>query len=283
MSRIVYVNGRFCPEEEAQVSIFDRGLLFADAVYEVVGVLDGKFMDFERHMARLASSLGKLEIPQPLAKEEILEIARRLVQENALDLGMIYLQITRGAVDRDYLYPAELTPTVFMFTQESPAEEKEQAARGVKMRSVPDLRWKRRDIKTVGLLGQVLAKKAAKEAGGDEALMLEDGYITEGGATSFYIIKGGKLITRPLSNEVLAGCTRASLLDLVRENDLTLEERRLTLEEALEADEAFITAASLFVCPVIEIDGRAIAGGHPGPLTRRLNEIYRAHIRATLV
>ena len=283
MSRIVYCNGSFCPEEEAKVSIFDRGLLFADSVYEVVGVIGGKLLDFHRHMDRLERSLGELSMTNPLSRDEILAIVRRLASENGVVEGLVYLQITRGAADRDFVWGDELTPTVFLFTQHKTDAETRQARTGIALKSVEDLRWARRDIKTVGLLAQVLAKRAAKAAGAQEALMVMDGMVTEGGATSAYIVKDGTLITRPLSTDILPGVTRSSLLDLVRENGLALDERPFTLEEAYAADEAFITGASTYVCPVVEIDGRRIGGGQPGPVVRHLQEIYLAHARATAI
>ncbi len=282
MSRLVYCNGDYCSEEEAKVSIFDRGLLFADGVYEVVGVLEGKLLDFERHMARLDRSLGELSMENPLSRDELLEIHRRLVAENGLTEGLVYLQITRGAADRDFVWEEGMTPTVFLFTQEKPLMEDRETQTGIAMKSVEDLRWARRDIKSVGLLAQVLAKRAAKAAGAKEALMVMDGVVTEGGATSVFIVKDGKVITRPLSNLILPGVTRGALLELAEETDIEIEERPVTLAETYEADEAFITGASTF-WPVIEIDGKRIGGGQPGPVARRLRELYLKHARATAI
>ena len=282
MSRLVYCNGDYCSEEEAKVSIFDRGLLFADGVYEVVGVLEGKLLDFDRHMARLARSLGELSMENPLSRDELLEIHRRLVAENGVTEGLVYLQITRGAADRDFVWEEGMTPTVFLFTQEKPLMEDRETQTGIAMKSVEDLRWARRDIKSVGLLAQVLAKHAAKAAGAKEALMVMDGVVTEGGATSVFIVKDGKVITRPLSNLILPGVTRGALLELAEETDIEIEERPVTLAETYEADEAFITGASTF-WPVIEIDGKRIGGGQPGPVARRLRELYLKHARATAI
>lgn len=282
MTRIVYLNGAFLPAEEAKVSIFDRGLLFADGVYEVVGVLEGKLLDFDRHMARLARSLGELSMENPLSRDELLEIHRRLVAENGVTEGLVYLQITRGAADRDFVWEEGMTPTVFLFTQEKPLMEDRETQTGIAMKSVEDLRWARRDIKSVGLLAQVLAKRAAKAAGAKEALMVMDGVVTEGGATSVFIVKDGKVITRPLSNLILPGVTRGALLELAEETDIEIEERPVTLAETYEADEAFITGASTF-WPVIEIDGKRIGGGQPGPVARRLRELYLKHARATAI
>ena len=282
MSRIVYCNGSYGPEEEAKVSIFDRGLLFADGVYEVVGVLDGKLMDFDRHMDRLERSLGELDMACPLSRDELLEIHRHLMSENALTEGLIYLQVTRGAADREFVWQEGLTPTVFLFTQVKPVMEDLETQKGIAMKSVEDLRWARRDIKSVGLLAQVLAKRAAKAAGAQEALMVMDGMVTEGGATSVFVVKNGTLITRPLSNTILPGVTRGALLELVAETDLKLEERTVTLDETYAADEVFITGASTF-WPVIEIDGKRIGGGQPGPAARRMRELYLKHARASAI
>lgn len=283
MSRTVYLNGVYCSEEEAKISIFDRGLLFAEGVYEVTGVLDGKLVEFAPHMARLDRSLGALDMPKPISTAQLLEVHRELVRRNAVDEGLVYLQITRGAADREFIPAEGMIPTVFLFTQHKPAAENRAAETGVTLQSVPDQRWARRDIKTVGLLAQVRAKQAAKTAGAYEALMVEDGLVTEGGATSAYIVKDGKVITRPLSNRILAGVTRASLLALVEGTGIGLEERPFSLEEAYAADEAFITGASTYVCPVIAIDGYKIGDGRPGPVVRKLQEIYLAEARASAI
>ncbi|MEM7171581.1 MAG: D-amino acid aminotransferase [Pseudomonadota bacterium] len=276
MTRIVYVNGEFLPLSEAKVSIFDRGLLFADAVYEVAAVFDGKIIDFEGHIARFHRSIGELEIPAPLSNAEILSAFRALIAQNGIVDGLVYMQVSRGVAERDFDWPDGLTPTVFMFAQSLPKEERVAEREGVVLRSAEDLRWARRDIKTVNLLGQALAKRKAHKEGGYEALMIDgDGFVTECSSSSFFMIKGQSVITRPLSKDILPGVTRQAVLALAEEKDLAHEERRFTLAECYEADEAFITAASLFVCPVIDIDGRPISGGTPGPLTRRLQDIYR--------
>ena len=284
MTRTVFINGRYCKPEEATVSIFDRGLLFADAIYEVSGVIDGKLLSFATHMARLERSLREMKMKRPMRDDDILAAMRELVRLNGVEEGLVYMQITRGSEgDRDFVPTGDQDPTVFMFTQEKSEAEKRQNETGIAVVSGPDLRWRRRDIKTVGLMGSVFAKMTAKQAGGAEVLMHEDGFITECGATSFYIVKDGVLITRPLSNDILHGCTRKSLLALVAENAVRLEERLFTLEEARTADEAFITGASTYVCPVVAIDGAALGDGVPGPVTRRLQDIYMAYARADAI
>ena len=277
MSRTVYVNGDYLPEEEATVSIFDRGFLMADGVYEVTSVLGGKLIDFAGHAARLSRSLGELEMANPLSSEELLEIHRELVIRNGIDEGMIYLQITRGNPgDRDFAFPpADTKPTVVLFTQSKPGLATNPTARvGIKVISVPDIRWGRRDIKTVQLLYPSLAKMAAKKAHVDDAWFVEDGLVTEGTSNNVYIVKGGRIITRPLGNDILHGITRAATLRFAREAQMEIEERAFSIEEAQGADEAFFTSASAFVMPVVEIDGKPVGQGTPGPVAARLREIY---------
>lgn len=281
MSRTVYVNGSYLPEEEAQVSVFDRGFLFADGVYEVTSVLEGKLIDFPGHVARLARSLGELGMEVPFKDGELLAIHRELVARNSLEEGLIYLQVTRGAADRDFVYPAADTPqTVVLFTQAKPLAETKADQNGIKVISVDDIRWGRRDIKTVQLLAPSMCKMMAKAAGKDDAWMVEDGFVTEGTSNNAYIVTAdGTLVTRHLSNSILPGITRAAVLELAASAQIKIEERPFTIEEAQAASEAFITAASTFVCPVIEIDGQPIGSGAPGPIARQLREIYIAQSR----
>ncbi len=285
--RTVYVNGEYLPETQAKVSIFDRGFLMADAVYEVTSVLDGKLIDFDGHAARLARSLSELEMQNPLTRDELLEIHRELVRRNGIEEGMVYLQITRGAPnDRDFVFPDpdEVKPTVVMFTQNKPGLADNPAARkGIKVISIPDLRWSRRDIKTVQLLYPSMGKMAAKKAGCDDAWMVEDGFVTEGTSNNAYIVKDGRIITRDLSNDILHGITRAAVLRFAREAQMEVEERPFTIDEAKAADEAFITSASTFVFPVVEIDGAPLGDGTPGPVAKRLREIYLEESRKTAI
>jgi D-alanine transaminase len=284
MKRTVYLNGEYLPEEEARISIFDRAVLFGDAIYEVAGVLDGKLIDFEAHMQRYRRSLGELQIPVPLDKLQILSAFRKLVELNHVDEGLIYMQVTRGEADRDYVWQGKLQPTVFMFTQHKLSTESKIAKTGVILKSVDDIRWARRDIKSVNLLGQVLAKKAASDAGAYEALMVDtDGYITECGATSFYIVKDELLLTRPLNNDILSGVTRKALVALCNTHGIRLVETKFRLEDALQADEAFISGASSYVLPVVQIDKQQISGGVPGPWFLKLLDIYLAYARASAI
>ncbi|WP_298920208.1 D-amino-acid transaminase [uncultured Roseobacter sp.] len=276
--RTVYLNGDYLPENEASVSIFDRGFLMADGVYEVTSVLDGKLIDFDGHAVRLQRSLGALDMQNPISKEDLLEVHRELVRLNEIEEGMIYLQITRGAPnDRDFVFPDPDTtkPTIVLFTQNKPGLADNPAAqKGMKVISINDIRWGRRDIKTVQLLYPSMGKMMAKKAGADDAWMIEDGFVTEGTSNNAYIVKGNKIITRALSNDILHGITRAAVLRFAREAQMEVEERNFTIEEAKEADEAFITSASTFVMPVVQIDDAVLGQGVPGRVAPRLREIY---------
>ncbi|MEL7301003.1 MAG: D-amino-acid transaminase [Pseudomonadota bacterium] len=276
MSRTVFVNGAFLPEEEATVSVFDRGFLFADGVYEVTSVLGGKLIDFEGHALRLERSLAELGMDMPMDAETLLDVHRELVRRNEIDEGLVYLQVTRGAADRDFAYPPADTPqTVVLFTQAKPGLAKAPAAEtGIRVISIEDQRWGRRDIKTVQLLYPSMGKMMAKAAGADDAWMVQEGAVTEGTSNNAYIVKGNKIITRHLSNDILHGITRAAVLRFAREAQMTVEERAFTIEEAQGADEAFVTSASTFVMPVVEIDGAPVGEGKPGRIARRLREIY---------
>lgn len=283
MTRTVFVNGEYLPEAEAKISVFDRGFLFADGVYEVTSVLDGKLIDFAGHAQRLARSLSELEMASPVTEDELLAIHRELVARNGIDEGMVYLQITRGAADRDFVYPEGAEPTIVLFTQAKALADSPAAKRGMKVISIPDERWGRRDIKTVQLLYPSMGKMMAKAAGADDAWMVEDGAVTEGTSNNAYIVTGGTIVTRHLGTEILHGITRAAVLRFAREAQMTVEERPFTVEEAQKADEAFITSASTFVMPVVEIDGVALAGGTPGPVATRLREIYLDESRKAAV
>ncbi|CAM3169927.1 D-amino-acid transaminase [Paracoccus nototheniae] len=277
MTRTVYVNGDYVPEDQAQVSVFDRGFLMADGVYEVVSVLGGKLIDFDGHMVRLKRSLAELSITNPLTDEAFLTAHRELLTRNAITDGLVYLQVTRGNPgDRDFVYPpADTPPTLIMFTQAKPGLADAPAAKtGWSVVSVEDLRWGRRDIKTVQLLYPSMAKMEARARGADDAWMVEDGHVTEGTSNNAYIVKNGTIITRQLSHDILHGITRAAVLRFAREAQMKVEERPFTITEAQEADEAFITSASSFVMPVVRIDDAPIGGGKVGPVATRLREIY---------
>jgi D-alanine transaminase len=285
LDQIAYVNGSYVPLSEAKVSVLDRGFLFADGIYEVAAVLDGKLIDNASHLARLQRSVGEIALGLRETIEQIQEIQRELIKRNNLVHGMVYLQATRGAdTGRDFAFPKDkdVKPTLVMFTSVKDIVNAPSAKTGIAVITVPDLRWVRRDIKSVALLAQVLAKQAAAEAGAGEAWMIEDGKVTEGGSSSAFILtQDDVLVTRQNGSEILPGCTRKAVVALAEERQLRVEERAFTIEEALAAKEAFITSASLFVQAVISIDGKTVANGKPGPMTTRLREIYVEFAKAT--
>ncbi|WP_062212436.1 D-amino-acid transaminase [Aureimonas sp. AU12] len=275
MTRTVYLNGDWLLETEAKVSIFDRGFLFADAIYEVTAVIGGRLIDYPGHGARLRRSLDELAIPCPLSEEALLAAHREIVRRNGLDEGLIYLQISRGTADRDFAYPKEAEPTLVMFTQAKPVLDNPRTATGITVATLPDWRWERRDIKTVQLLYPSMAKMEAMQRGADDAWLVEDGYVTEGSAASAHIVTHeGVLVTRPLSHAILHGITRANILDLARADAIAVDERPFTVEEAKGAAEAFITSATNFAMPVVSIDGTPIGTGRPGPIAARLRTLY---------
>jgi len=275
MSRIVYVNGAYLNEEEAKISVFDRGFLFADGVYEVSSVLQGRLIDNAGHLARLHRSLNELEMAAPASDAEIESIQKTLIAKNAVDQGLVYLQITRGAADRDFAYPQGVQPSLVMFTQHKNLIDSPQAINGIAVMGVEDIRWRRRDIKTVGLLAPCMAKMQAKKSGADDAWLIEDGQVTEGSSNNAFIITADDtLVTRQLGNEILAGITRKAVMKLAEEQHVRIEQRPFSIDEACHAKEAFVTSATTFVTPVIAINGNPVADGRPGKLTRRLRELY---------
>ena len=283
MTRTVYLNGEFVPEDEARIPIMDRGLLFADAIYEGMGVLDGGIVDVRRHLARLRRSLAEVGIPEPHTEEELLGILMELVRRNDVDEGFLYLHVTRGVAERSYVPAAGRIPTGFGFTQPLYGAPADAEPAGLTMSSQPDLRWARRDIKTTNLLGQVLANWGASEAGADEALLVApDGTVTEGGSVSFFPVVDGTVLVRSLSNDILPGVTRSTLLEVLEAEGIPIDERTYTLDEVLAADEAMITGASSYVEPIVAIDGQAIGAGEPGALTLHLRTAYLALVRSRL-
>ena len=286
MEPIAYVNGAFVPLSEAKVSILDRGFLFADGIYEVAAVLDGKLVDSASHLARLERSVGEIGLALPESLARIEELQKELVARNQLDQGMVYLQVTRGAdKGRDFPFlKGDVRPTLVMFVTAKTIVDAPSAKAGIAVITVPDIRWERRDIKSVALLAQVLAKQAAAAAGASEAWMVEDGHVTEGGSsTAFILTRDDVIVTRPNSNAILPGCTRKAVVKLAEERQLKVEERLFTVAEALAAKEAFITSASSFVQPVVSIDGKPVGDGKVGPVATRLREIYVDFARATAV
>lgn len=277
MSRIAYVNGRYLPLSEACVSIEDRGYQFADGIYEVFMVVDRKVWDEAGHLARMKRSLRELRIESPLGDGALRAVIRELLRRNRLHSALVYLQATRGVAPRNHAFPSpDVSPALVLTAKRWDFDKANAvAARGVKLISQPDIRWGRVDIKTIGLLPNCLAKQAAVEAGGQEALLIRDGAITEGASTNAWIIDAkGDIITRPLGDDILGGITRQTVIACAEALQLRVVERAFTLDEVKAAREAFITAATLFVMPAVAIDGKKIGDGAPGPITRRLRETY---------
>lgn len=276
MNRIFYVNGEFVPESDAKISVLDRGFLFADGVYEVSTILDGQLIDNTAHLKRLHRSLNELGMRAPVTDEQITEAQLKLIELNQVDQGGLYLQITRGVADRDFAFPPDDTqPTMVMFTQNKNILDDPKIKQGLKVISLPDQRWMRRDIKTVGLLGPSLAKQAALDAGAHDAWMVEEGFVTEGTSNNAYIVTtDGDIKTRQLGTEILSGITRAAVLKLCEQSQHKIIEEAFTVDEVKNAAEAFITSASTFVLPVVSIDGVDIGDGRPGPVTLRLRDLY---------
>ncbi|MBK0328960.1 D-amino-acid transaminase [Rhodobacteraceae bacterium F11138] len=281
--RIVYLNGAFLPAAEARVSVFDRGFLMADAVYEYTAVLDGRLIDFDGHMQRLERSLGALGYEYRVDRADMLTLHREMVARNRIDVGGVYLQVSRGAAERNFIMPRGIEPTIMSFTQRLNFIDHPLAETGLKFISVEDSRWARCDIKSVQLLYTSMAKTRAAEAGVNDALFVRDGYVTEATASNVFIVRDGTVVTRPRSTEILPGVTRRSVIELCARHDLKLEERAFTVAEVQAADEAFITASPMYVLPMVEVDGQPIGDGTVGELTRKLRSIFLADARASAV
>lgn len=279
MTRIVYVNGCYRPYADAVVHVEDRGFQFGDAVYEVCQVRQGYIIDEARHLARLARSLGELSIPAPMSDRALGHVIRETIRRNRVRNGMLYLQVSRGAAPRDFAFPSNDTPpTLVCLARSIPlARQQAQAETGIKVITQPDQRWRRCDIKTVMLLPACLAKQAASEAGAKEAWLVDaEGFVTEGASSNAWIVDAdGVLVTRQIDRAILAGVTRATLLDAIARAGMRVVERRFTPHEASAAAEAFVTAATNTVMPVVAIDGRAIGDGRPGPVVTRLRKIFQ--------
>jgi D-alanine transaminase len=278
MPRIAYVNGRYTPHSDAAVHIEDRGYQFADGVYEVCEIARGYIMDMTRHLDRLDRSLRELRIDWPMARKALEMVMREVVRRNRVENGLVYLQVTRGVAPRDHYFPAAGTQPAIVVTakRSDPNAVARRAEQGIKVITVPENRWERVDIKTVGLLPNVLAKQKAREAGAVEAWFVDaDGIVKEGASTNAWIVTAdGKLVTRPAESGILRGVTRTTLIDVAAKLGLEFEERGFTVEEAMKAKEAFITAATTVVMPVVAIDGASIANGHPGSVTLSLRHAF---------
>ena len=276
MERIIYVNGEYLPEQSAKVSVFDRGFLFADGVYEVSAVLRGQLIDNQHHMRRLRRSLQELAMVSPADDITIESIQKELILRNGVDEGIVYIQITRGVADRDFAYPKDSPPTLILFTQHKKIIKSPAAETGLKVITTEDIRWGRRDIKTVSLLAASMAKMMAIDQGADDAWLVDqEGNITEGSSCNAYIITNDNtIITRQLSSDILHGITRKAVLQLANTNALQVRERPFSVQEACQAKEAFITSASSFVLPVVQINNHVLGDGRPGPITDRLRSLY---------
>ena len=287
MARIAYVTGRFVRHADASVHIEDRGFQFADAIYEVWALIDGRLADMDGHLARLQRSLSELEIIMPMTPEALLLVLRETVRQNRVRNGLVYLQISRGQARRDHVIPDPPPPPTVVITVKAVdlVALNAKAAKGGGVITTPDIRWGRCDIKTVGLLPNVMAKTAAKRAGCAVVWFVdEDGLVTEGGSTNAWIVDAsGVLRTRSIEANILRGVTRANLLDLARELQVPVDERAFTVAEVKSAREAFFTAASAFVTPITSIDGAAVGGGQPGPVAMRLRDLYMKQARENAV
>jgi D-alanine transaminase len=285
MSRVAYVNGRFVPHGQAAVHIEDRGYQLSDGIYEVWSVMDGKLADAEGHFARLDRSLGELSIAAPMDRRALTVVLRETIRRNRVREGLLYLQVTRGVARRDHAFPSADTPPAIVVTCKSidrPASEA-RAAKGVAAVTVPENRWGRCDIKTIALLPNVLARQQGKEKGAYEALFVDDlGLITEGAASNAWIIdKDGVLRTRDTQANILRGITRSTLMQVIAAEGLKVEERAFSLEEARSARELFISGAGALIMPVVKLDGQNIGDGKPGPVAKKLRELYIARARDT--
>ena len=279
MTRLAFVNGVFLPEAEATVSIFDRGFLFADGVYEVIALVDGRFVDDGPHLERLDRSLREIQLASPMSRADLHSMLVELASRNGVTEGLIYMQVTRGPAERDFAFPAVQLPTIVAYARSLPVIAHPRALAGATAITVPDQRWARRDIKSIALLPQVLAKQAARAADAFEALMVEDGHLTEGGAATLFMVKNGALVTHALGTDVLPGITRERVFALASKRGIVIVERSVSTEELRTADELFITAATAFVMPIVRVDGAAIGSGEPGAITLRLREDYIASVR----
>ncbi len=280
-NRIAFVRGAFVPLQDAVIPVMDRGFLFGDGVYEVTAIIEGRLVDNSIHLKRLARSLAEIGIPNPFTIEKWTEIETQLMQRNELRNGLIYIQVSRGVAERAFQYADDLEPTVVMFPQFAQIQSNPLTRTGARIITVPDLRWARRDIKSTSLLAQVMAKHAVKQAGVNEAWMLDGEQITEGASsTAFIVTRGNELLTRNLSRDILPGITRRAIIGIAERHGLTVVERPFSKAEVLDAAEAFYTSASTIAIPVIEMDGVCVGGGAPGPVVRSLYDAYLQDVMA---
>ena len=278
-SDIVFLNGEFLLKDRAKISVFDRGFIFGDGIYEVVPVMNGVLVDKSEFWERFKRSLKEIALNFPYKDSEFESILNELIAKNALKEGGVYMQITRGIASRDFAFTKGLQPTIMAFVYAANIQNNEFASKGISVVSVPDIRWKRRDIKSISLLAQCYAKEMAVNAGADEGFMVENGKVTEATSASAFIIKDKTLITKPFSNEILPGIRRQNILKFARELNLSVAERAFSMNEVYEADEVFISAASLPILGVIKADGKVIANGKVGKFTQQLRQRYLQKMR----
>ena len=271
--RIAWLNGQFLAERDAHVSIFDRGLLFGDGVYDVATVLQGQLLDADYHLARLDRSCAAIGLKNPHSVAEWTEMMQELLKRTGVTEGLVYLQVTRGAAERDFAFPSGVAPTAFAYTRSKPLLN-DPNVNGVRVVTTPDIRWARRDIKSTALLAPVLAKQFAREHNAFEAFLVENGVVTEGASCNAFLVHDNTVITQPLTHSILAGVTRHMVLDIAESAGIAFEQRGFTVQEALNADELFLSSATNFVLPVVNLDGHAIANGSPGEITRKLRALY---------
>ena len=277
------MNGGFFSKKEASISVFDRGFLFSDSVYEVTAVLDGKLVDWKEHFARLIRSLGHLNLENNFQEEDFYQIQRKLINENQLKEGLCYVQVTRGVAERDFNYAKKsLLPTVVVFTQEKQILKNAASKVGVKIITVPDDRWRRRDIKTTQLLAQSLAKTHAVQEGVDDSLLVQGSFINEGSSSNVFIIKDERIKTPSLSNDILGGITRSSVIKFCKNNKIEIKEQKININELMDAQEVFLTSSTGFVLPVIEIDGKKVGNGLVGDRVKEIQQIYLEQIKLKL-
>lgn len=286
MSRIAYVNGRYLPQSEAAVNIEDRGYQFGDGIYEVVHLHGGRYIDEDRHLARLERSLREIQLPMPMSLAALRMVLREVARRNRLNEGLLYMQVTRGVAPRDHAFPKTPVPPALVVTiKRIPPYPTDVDRWTGTVITAPDLRWARRDIKSVNLLPNCLARQAAREQGAIEAVLYDEatGIVTEGAATSFWIVDAkGTVITRELGHQILPGCTRGALLAELEAEGIAFEEREFSLQEVKDAKEAFLTSATSFVKPIVAVDGAPVNDGKVGPVVRRLFDIFARHVTGGL-
>ncbi len=277
------MNGEFFSKNEARISVFDRGFLFSDSVYEVTAVLDGNLVDWKEHFARLIRSLAHLNLENNFQEEDFFQIQKKLINENQLKEGLCYVQVTRGVAERDFNFAKKsLLPTVVIFTQEKQILNNAASKVGIKIITVPDDRWRRRDIKTTQLLAQSLAKTHAVQEGVDDSLLVQGGFINEGSSSNVFIFKDERIITPSLSNDILGGITRSSVIKFCQKNNIEIKEQKINIDDLMDAQEVFLTSATGFVLPVVEVNGRCVGSGLVGDMVKKIQRIYIEQIKAKL-